>query len=96
MVCLSDIQKRRDVILSLAKERGAENVRVFGSVLHGTARENSDLDLLVTMAPDRSLLDRIALRRELQDLLHMPVDLVNDRALHPEIRSEVLAEAVAL
>ncbi|NLW87135.1 MAG: nucleotidyltransferase family protein [Planctomycetes bacterium] len=96
MVTLNDVRSRRDKILEIAARHGASRVRIFGSVSRGTDTPSSDIDLLVYMAPDRSLLDRIALIRDLEDLLHSSVDVVNERALHPEIRDEVLAEAVEL
>ena len=53
--------ERRDDIMRLARRRGAENVRVFGSLARGEANENSDLDLLVCWEPGRSLLDHAGL-----------------------------------
>lgn len=93
---LENILERRGTILRLAGEHGARNVRVFGSVVRGEAREGSDLDLLVNLDPDRSLIDHVALVQDLQDALGCPVDVVNERALHLAIRDKVLAEAVAL
>ena len=48
---------RRPEILAVAERYGITNVRVFGSVARREAREDSDLDLLVTFAPGTSLLD---------------------------------------
>jgi predicted nucleotidyltransferase len=96
MVSLNDIQSQRERILEIARRHGASRVRIFGSVSRGVETSTSDIDLLVCMAPDRSLLDRIALIHDLEDLLHNSVDVVNERALHPEIRDDVLAEAVEL
>ena len=96
MVTLASLRERRDDILRLARAHGASRVRVFGSVARGQAGGRSDLDLLVRMAPDRSLLDRIALTHDLEDLLGTSVDVVNERAVHDLIRNEVLAEAVEL
>ena len=96
MVSLNDIQSQRERILEIARQHGASHVRIFGSVSRGSETQASDIDLLVIMAPDRSLLDRIALIHELEDLLQNSVDVVNERALHPQIRDEVLTEAVEL
>lgn len=96
MVTLTDIRGLREQIARVATAHGARRVRIFGSVARGQAHEGSDVDVLVEMAPDRSLLDRIALTRELGELLGSPVDVVNERALHQAIRDEVLAEAVEL
>lgn len=96
MVTLSDIQAKRAEILKLADKYGADNVRVFGSVVRGTAGPNSDVDILVRLEPGRSLIDHIALMQGLQALLGVKVDLVEDEALHPLIREKVLSEGIAL
>jgi len=96
MVSLNDIRCRRDEILRIANEHGARNVRVFGSFVRGDVTEHSDLDLLVMMDKHRSLLDRIAMIHELEDLLGRKVDVVNEKALHPAIREQILREEVDL
>jgi predicted nucleotidyltransferase len=96
VVTLSDIHERRDAILQLAAKHGASNVRIFGSVARGEAREGSDLDILVRLQEDRSLLDHIALMQDLEDLLGCRVEVVNDLAMHRLIRDQILAEAVPL
>jgi len=90
------IKIKRDDILRLAKEHGAHNVRIFGLVARGEDNSDSDLDLLVEMEPDRSLIDHIALLQDLEDLLGCKVDVVNDKALHWYIRDRVLNEAIPL
>ncbi|PIV33955.1 MAG: nucleotidyltransferase [Lysobacterales bacterium CG02_land_8_20_14_3_00_62_12] len=69
------------------------NPRIFGSVLHGTDRDGSDLDLLVDALPGATLLDLANLREELQSLLGVHVDLLTPADLPPKFRAEVLAEA---
>lgn len=86
----------RAEILDLAKRHGARNVRVFGSLAHGEGREDSDLDLLVTLGEGRSLLDLIGLKQDVEDLVHRPVDVVTEHALSPYLRERVLSEAVPL
>ncbi len=93
---LRDLRRHREAILELAARHGARNVRVFGSVVRGKSRPDSDVDLLVEMDPDRSLIDRTALMHEIEDLLGYKVDVVNERALNPVIRDHVLREGIAL
>ncbi len=90
------LKERRADILRLAAQHGATRVRLFGSVRRGEAGPGSDVDFLVEMAPDRSLLDRIALIQDLEDLLGCPVDVVTDTTLHHAIRNAVLRQAVPL
>ena len=96
MVAMTDIQRRRNDILHLAEQHGARNIRVFGSVARGEGGEASDLDLLVEMGEERSLMDRIALKQALEDLLGVEVDVVNEKALRPAIRERVLHDLVEL
>jgi predicted nucleotidyltransferase len=87
------LQEKREEILRVAAQRGAYNVRVFGSVARGEASPDSDVDFLVELKPGRSLLDLGGLLMDLQDLLGHKVDVVTEPALHRRIRDRVLAEA---
>jgi hypothetical protein len=87
--------KRQD-ILRLAAQHGARNVRIFGSLARGEARPDSDVDILITLDPERSLLDLIALQQDLSDLLKCKVDVVTEASVSPYIRPQVLRDAVAL
>lgn len=71
---------------------------VFGSVLHGDARPDSDLDLLVEFEPDHAVgLIRLAgIQLELSRLLGRPVDLRTPADLSRYFRAEVMAEAEVL
>jgi predicted nucleotidyltransferase len=90
------IDKAREAILSIAREHGAVTVRVFGSAARSEAAAGSDLDLLVEMEPGRSLLDIVAIKQDVEDLLGIPVDVVTENAVSPYIRDGVLKEAVPL
>jgi len=60
------------------------------------ARDDSDVDLLVTLAPGTSALALGGLLVDAQDLLGRRVDVVTETSLHPALRDRVLADAVAL
>lgn len=90
------IVEHREEILRLATRRGARRIRVFGSVVRGEDDPESDVDFLVEMAPDRSLLDRGGLLMDLQELLGREVDVVAEGNLREEIRERVLGEAQSL
>jgi predicted nucleotidyltransferase len=97
MVSMNDLRRdRRTDILDAARRHGARSIRVYGSVARGHATDNSDLDLLVEWEPDRSLLDVVGLKQDLEDLLGVTVDIGSERGLHWFIRDEVLREAVPL
>ena len=96
MVTLNDIKAKRKDILRIANSHGADNLRIFGSFATGQIREDSDLDLLVNMNPGTSLIDRIAIMQELEDLLHIKVDVVNEKALNESISRSVYEQEVKL
>ena len=93
---LDDLRKQRRDIVRLAEAHGAASVRVFGSVARGDATEASDVDFLVNMAADRSILDLGALLVDVQQLLGRPVDVSTERGLRARIRDHVLGETVPL
>ena len=84
---------KRSAIREAASRFRVANPRIFGSVLHGTDRDGSDLDLLVDALPGATLLDLGDLQDELQSLLGVHVDLLTPGDLPPKFRAKVLAEA---
>lgn len=84
---------RRSVVREVASRFRATNPRVFGSALHGTDAEGSDLDLLVDALPGATLFDLGALQVELEDLLGVHVDLLTPADLPQKFRDQVLREA---
>jgi predicted nucleotidyltransferase len=90
------LQANRRKILETAARYGASQVRVFGSVARGTADDESDIDFLVNLAPDRSLLDLGGLLYELSQILGVDVDVVTEDSLRTNLRKRVLSEAVEL
>lgn len=90
------IEAHRAELLALARKRGVTGVRVFGSMCSGHDSENSDVDLLVTLAPGTSALSLGGLLLDAQELLGRRVDVVTEASLHPALRERVMAVAVPL
>ena len=90
------LQNRRMDILQIAASHGARTVRIFGSMARGEAGPDSDVDILVNLNPGRSLLDIVAIKQDLEDLLGRKVDVVTEAAISPYIREQVLKEAIDL
>ena len=63
------LRARRDGILDIAKRNSAVDLKVFGSVAPGEAIPTSDIDFLVELYPERTVLDLSSLILDLQDLL---------------------------
>jgi predicted nucleotidyltransferase len=88
-----DLGSRRDEILGIAARHGARNIRVFGSVARGEDHPSSDLDVLVDMETDRSLLDLVALQQDLEALLRRSVDVVTGASVPQALRDRILADS---
>jgi predicted nucleotidyltransferase len=87
------LERHREAIRAALPRFRTANPRVFGSVLHGTDREDSDLDLLVDALPGATLFDLAGLQIELEELTGVSVDVRTPGDLAPKIRARVLAEA---
>jgi predicted nucleotidyltransferase len=72
------------------------NPRVFGSIVRGTDRDGSDLDLLVDTLPGVTLFDLGGLQNDLEAILGVKVDLVTSAGLPRFFLDRVLYEAVTL
>jgi uncharacterized protein len=90
------IETHRAELLALARRRGVTGVRVFGSMSRCDGSDNSDVDLLVTLAPGTSALALGGLLLDAQELLGRRVDVVTEASLHPALRERVVASAVPL
>ena len=90
------LDRKRAAVRELAGRFRAANPRVFGSVLHGTDKEGSDLDLLVNALPGATLFDLGGLQVELEEILGVPVDLLTPGDLPSTLRDRVLSEALPI
>jgi predicted nucleotidyltransferase len=72
------------------------NARVFGSTACGDSSPVSDVDFLVDLDPDRSLMDLGGLLTALQELLQARVDVATAGMQRPRSRERALADAIPL
>lgn len=84
---------KRGAVRAAAGRFRAANPRIFGSVLHGTDQDGSDLDVLVDALPGATLFDLGGLQAELEELLGVRVDVLTPQDLPRKLRAQVLAEA---
>ncbi|MDM3929840.1 nucleotidyltransferase domain-containing protein [Mycobacterium intracellulare subsp. chimaera] len=78
---------------------GASNPRLFGSVAQGTAGPDSDIDILLDLSetgPGSRLSRLSGIRLELEQLLHMPVDVAYDGLLRRGVSESARGQVIAL
>ena len=73
---------------------GVASLSVFGSVARGEAAAHSDVDMLVAFSRPVGLIEFVRVPHYLETLLGCAVDLATEDALRPEMREQVLEEAV--
>jgi predicted nucleotidyltransferase len=90
------LPQHREAIRRLVEQAGMANPRVFGSVVRGEDREDSDLDILVDPAPRASLLAMERLQAQLEKVTGVKIDLRTPEEINQRFRGKVLTEAAAL
>ena len=90
------LREKRDDITRIAAKQGAYNIRVFGSVARREERPESDIDLLIDAGPTTSSWFPAGLIIDLEALLGRRIQVVTEKALHPDLRDHVLREALPL
>jgi len=92
----SEVIQKLEMFEDELKNFSVKNLYLFGSYAREEAGDQSDLDILVEFEPEAQigLFEFARLRRRLSELLGLEVDLVTPDALHPEMRDEILREAI--
>ena len=88
-------QKIRENIDAMPRGESVLSLALFGSYLHGNAREDSDVDVLIDFDPAAhiSLFDLAHMLQYLEDATGKKIDLVPKRSLSKYFRDEVIAES---
>lgn len=89
-------REKRDAILQLAMQHGIENVRVFGSVVRGEDRPDSDIDFLISLEEGGGISEWFDFWHGVEDLLGKKIDVAIEKNLHWFIKPQILAEATPL
>lgn len=90
------IEKMADQIKPILKNNGVSTAALFGSIVRGQEKKNSDIDILVNYDEGVTLLDVAGLQFELERILGRKVDLVSEKFLHRRIRDRVNQEQIKI
>ena len=86
----------RAKVLPVLRRHSIQRAGIFGSVARGEATPESDVDIVVELDAEASLLDFIGVKLDLEDALGRRVDLVEYAALRPRLRDRILREEVPI
>jgi len=90
---LEEIQRKTAPVF---KRHGVTRAGLFGSLVRGEVQESSDIDILIELGREKSLLDLVALKLELEEVLETEVDIVEYSTIHPLLKDRILGEQVPL
>ncbi len=91
-----EVEKIRKKILPLLKKNKVSRAGIFGSYARGEQKKNSDIDILVKISEDISLLDFIGLKLKLEEILGRKIDLVEYSTIKSRIRNQILNEEIRI
>lgn len=92
----ADLKKLKEEISHILRRHDVHRAALFGSFATGEAKQHSDVDILVEFKGQKSLLDLVALKIEMEEALQRKVDVLTYDSLAPLIRERVLKEQVII
>lgn len=90
------IEEVKEKALPVLRRHRATRAGLFGSLARGELRRRSDIDNLVELGRDLTLLAAIGVQQELEDALGRSVDVVEYKAIKAPTRERILAEEVRI
>jgi predicted nucleotidyltransferase len=88
--------KIKETVVPILKRHNVKRASLFGSIVRDDYTEDSDIDILVELQEDTSLLDFIDIKLEIEDATNKKVDLVEYDMIKPALRKYILSEQEAI
>ncbi|MDX1950280.1 MAG: nucleotidyltransferase family protein [Rickettsiales bacterium] len=96
MTLIDEIKANRENIFNIAKQYGVYDIRLVGSVARGEDDEKSDIDFLVNIESNRSLIDYMKFKNKIENIFNRKVDILCESALKDRFRSKIKNDIVFL
>lgn len=90
---LARVRRSREALQAAARRHGVRDIRVFGSAARGDETAESDIDLLVDLDSDRTLLDLVGFQQEAETILGARVDAAAPRFMKERVRARAVRQA---
>jgi uncharacterized protein len=86
----------KEKVIPILKRHNVKRASLFGSVVRGEARKDSDVDILVELPKGLSLFDFVGIQLELEEALGVKVDLGEYSTIKSIIREQIMSEQVPI
>ena len=93
---MKDIIKIKRKIVPFLKGSKVVKAGIFGSYARGDQKKNSDIDILIDIDDNLSLLKIVEIKLRLEKILGKKVDLIEYSTLHPMIKKNALKEEIRI
>ncbi len=90
------VEEIKQKVLPILEKYDIKKAGLFGSFVRGEMREDSDIDILVEIEDDISLLDFVGIKLEIEEALGKKVDLVEYSTIKPLLRDKIIKEQVGI
>jgi hypothetical protein len=90
------IEEIRRKIVPMLKKHSVSKAGIFGSYARGEEKKKSDIDILIEINKNISLLDFIDLKLKLEEIIGKKIDLVEYSAIKSRIKKSVLNEEIRI
>lgn len=91
-----NIKEIKDAIIPILVRHHIKRAGIFGSMAKGEVTPESDIDILVELGEQISLLEFVGIKYELEDLLGKKVDLVEYQAVKPKLKNQIMSEEIRI
>ena len=91
-----NLKEIKNKALPILKQAGVTRSAVFGSVVRGEAKKDSDIDILVEPPKGMSLFEFVGLQLQLEQTLGRKVDLGEFSTIKPQLRESILQGSVKI
>ena len=92
----TSIEEIEQKIIPILKEHNIKKAGLFGSCVRGEMREDSDIDVLVEIEDNISLLDFVGIKLEIEEALKRKIDLVEYSTIKPLLKEKIIREQVGI
>lgn len=89
---MKDINDIKTKIAPILNEMRISRSFIFGSYARNEQKKGSDLDLMVELGKNKSLLDLVVLKLRLEKELGIKADILTADSVHPDIKESIMKE----
>jgi len=80
----------KEKAIPILKQAAVKKASLFGSYARGEQHEESDIDMLVDLPDNATLIDLVGLQQDLEEALQKKVDVVEYEGINPLIKDSIL------